>query len=78
MHGLGVGRRRKPLSLRVSEDGTALGLEAGTCVAIVTRNLSAGVVTAASLLTGFLGTSSHYAGDVPRGHLALLLGQVGT
>lgn len=57
MHGFSVGRGAEEeacLSLQDSEDGTTPGVESCTCVAIVTRNLSGVVVTAASLLTGFL------------------------
>lgn len=49
-----------------------------TCVAIVTGHFSGVVIAAASLLTGFLGTTIDHAGDVPRGYLTLLLGQMGT
>lgn len=62
-------------ALQDSEARPMLGVESCTCVAIVTGNFSGIVIAAASLLTGFLGRSSHYAGDVPRGHLALLRSQ---
>lgn len=55
-----------------------LGMRGYTCVAIVTGHFFGIVIAAASLLTGFLGTTFYHAGDVPRGYLALLLGQVGT
>lgn len=55
-----------------------LGMRGCTCVAIVTGHFFGIVIAAASLLTGILGTTIYHAGDVPRGYLALLLGQVGT
>lgn len=41
-------------TLQDSEDRPMLGVESGTCVAIVTGNFSGVVIAAASLLTGFL------------------------
>lgn len=66
------------LLLQNPGDQDHAGVGGCTCVAIVTGNLSGVVIAAASPLTGFLRSSSHDAGEVPRGHLALLLAQVGT
>jgi hypothetical protein len=55
-----------------------LGIRGYTCVAIVTGLFFGTVIAAASLLTGFLGTSIYHAWDVPGGYLAPLLGQMGT
>lgn len=55
-----------------------LGIRGCTCVSIVTGHFFGIVIAATSLLTGFLGSTFYHAGDVPRGYLAPLLGQVGT